>query len=131
MEFWQSEEPPERPVGLTPEASLGLAGFAARLQLAGMLAIHLCGVDCFLRRGELFTLNVGDVDFVGDGAVLKLDNTQTLQRSLSVNTLSEVVVVESQIAIHWLREACSGKADDDLVMGMSAATCQKTFQVDG
>ena len=48
VELWQSEEPPERPVGRTPEALFGLAGSAARLQLAGIVAILLCGFHSFV-----------------------------------------------------------------------------------
>ena len=70
VKLWQSEEPPERPVGLTPEAILGLAGFAARLKLDGLAAILLAGFDGFFRTGELFGLMVGCVDCVNERAII-------------------------------------------------------------
>ena len=76
VRIWQSEEPPERPVGLTPEAVLGLAGLCARLQLQGMAAILLAGIDCFFCTGELFFLTVGAVEFINDGVVVRLDSTK-------------------------------------------------------
>ena len=100
VKLWQSEEPPERPVGLTPEAVLGLAGFAACLQLDGLAAILLAGFDGFFRTGELFALTVGCVTFVNDGAIIRLDSSKGLQRTLSVNTLSEAIVVESKLAMN-------------------------------
>jgi len=129
VRIWQSEEPPERPVGLTPEAVLGLAGFCARLHLQGMAAILLAGFDCFFRTGELFSLTVGAVEFIGDGEILRLDSTKGLQRALTVNTLSEVVVVESKLAIKWLKKACKGKSSDALLLGIPAATCRKLFSL--
>ena len=130
IKLWQSEEPPDRPVGLTPEAILGLAGFAAKLGLFGMAAILLTGFDGFSRSGELFYLTVGSVQFMNGGAVVRLDSSKTLQISLIVNTLSESIVIGSRLAIKWLRRACEGRAPSDLLMGMQAATCRKN-QADG
>ena len=125
LRHWQTEEPPERPVGLTPEAVLGLAGFCVRLSLTGMAAILSAGFDAFFRTGELFALRVKDIDIVNDGAVVRLDPSKSLQRALSVNTLAEAVVIESKLAIKWLKVACKGKSGEDFVLGIKPHLCRK------
>ena len=52
IRLWQSEEPPEKPVAITPLAVLGMAGLAAAMNLPGVAAILLSGFDGFLRSGK-------------------------------------------------------------------------------
>ena len=86
IKLWQSEEPPERPVALTPESVPGMAGIAVALKLPGVCACLLIGFDGFLRTGELFSLTVGAITFAGEAAIITLDNTKSLSRALQDNT---------------------------------------------
>ena len=83
IKLWQSEEPPERPVALSPlVASLGFAGLAAALKLPGAAAVILAGFDGFLRTGEMFKLLVGDVhiNVHQSAAVVTLRDTKGTNR---------------------------------------------------
>ena len=88
----------------------------------------LCGFDGFMRTGEMLTLKVGQVAFMGKAAVLSLENTKTLRRALLAHTLSEALVIENEIAVSWLRRACKGRAKDAFVMDVSPAVFRKLFK---
>ena len=127
IKLWQSEEPPERPVALTPESVLGMAGIAAAMQLPGVCACLLVGFDGFLRTGEMFSLTVGAVTFAGDAAVIALNNTKSLARALQGNTLSEALVIESEVAVKRIKRACKGRASTELLMDVSPRIFRKLF----
>ena len=40
-----------------------------------------------------------------------------------------MVVVESKLAIEWLKKACKEKSSDALLLGIPAATCRKLFSL--
>ena len=102
---WQKLEPPRRVLPLSPLVLCGFAGAAVRLGFTQEAAGLLIGYDCMLRSGELYRLTVGDVAFYDSRAVLSLGFTKMGQRLNS----AEMVVVESQLAVKYLRLACQGR----------------------
>ena len=102
---WHKIEPPARVVPLSP---LLARAFAGACLLTGRLpeaACILTAFDALLRPGELYLLQVKDVTFYGNQAVLALRDTKTGKRKGS----GEMVVVESHLATRYLKLACEGK----------------------
>ena len=106
---------------------LGFAGVDALFQQWGFSAIMLAGYDCFLRSEEMFLLQVADVAFEQGKAILTLHKTKGLSRRLGTRE-KEVVVVESGIAVKYLRRACKDRNPSDPVVGMSAQQFRKVFE---
>ena len=90
-----------------------------------MAAILLAEFDGLFRTGRLFSLTVGNTQFVNGGAGVRLDSSKTLQQSLNVNALSEAVVIECKLAIKLLFKACKGRPAADLVLNIYPAYCLK------
>jgi hypothetical protein len=103
---WQKIEPPNRVVPFSP---LLTRAFAGACVLAGKLAEAACiltAFDALLRPGEIYVLQVRDVTFYANNAVLTLRDTKTGKRKGS----GEMVVVESRLALKFLRRACQGRS---------------------
>ena len=99
---WQRLEPPLRVLPLSPLIVRGFAGAAAHMGFIDEAAALLIGFDCVLRSGELYNLTIGDISFFQNKAVLCLGLSKTGKRTGA----NEMVVVESSLAICWLRKAC-------------------------
>ena len=100
---WQRLEPPLRVLPLSPLLTSAFAGACVLMGFIGEAAGFLIGFDCMLRSGELYNLRRKDITFMRDKAVLSLGKSKTGKRTGA----NEMVVVESCVAVRWLREACS------------------------
>lgn len=101
---WSKAEPPQRAMPIPPVVVLGLAGFFVEAGLIDMCALLLVGFDAFLRSGELFNIIKKDVVMYDKKALIKLPSTKTGNREGHV----QMVVVESPVALRWLRRRLSG-----------------------
>ena len=122
---WQRIEPPLRVIPLSPALVLGFAGLAAEFQLSSVAAGLLLCFDAMLRSGELYSLLVGDITFYRAKAVASLRSTKTGKRTGA----SEMVVVESQLAIYWLKVACSNRHANEPLLCGGAASFRKCFKL--
>ena len=100
--IWQRLEPPLRVLPLSPLLVRGFAGAAVYMGFVAEAAALLIGFDCMLRSGELYNLKIGDITFLQNKAVLCLGQSKSGKRSGT----SEMVVVESALAMTWLKKAC-------------------------
>ena len=101
---WSKAEPAQRAAPVPPVIVLGLAGFFADAGLNDVCALLLVGFDTFLRSGELFSTLRKDVVLYKDRALVRLPSTKTGNR----DGREEMVVVESPVALKWLRRGLSG-----------------------
>ena len=100
---WQRLEPPLRVLPLSPLLVAAFAGACVQMSFIPEAAALLVGFDCMLRSGELYNLRQKDITFLRDKAVLCLGRSKAGKRTGA----NEMVVVESQLAVRWLREACT------------------------
>ena len=100
--------------------------FAGACVLAGKLkaAYLLTAFDALLRPGEIYLLQVQDITFYGDQAVITLRDTKTGKRRSS----GEMVVVESGLAIHYLRLACQRRSPRSLLLRDGAPSFRLLFR---
>ena len=125
LKVWQRVEPPVRVLPLSPLVLLGMAGLAAGLKLADVAAGLLICFDGMLRSGELYHLAVGDVAFYRDRAVLRLGLTKGGNRTGK----EEMVVVNSLVAVKWLRRACCGRSAEEMLLRKGADHFRKCFKL--
>ena len=97
---WQKLVPPLRVLPLSPVLVRGFAGAAAYMGFVAQAL--LIGFDCMLRSGELYSLKIGDITLLRNKAVLCLGQSKSGKRSGA----NEMVVVESSLAISWLKKVC-------------------------
>ncbi|CAE7825917.1 unnamed protein product [Symbiodinium sp. CCMP2592] len=125
VKVWQRLEPPERVLPLSPLLVLGMAGLAAALHQPEIVAGLLVCFDGILRSGELYQLRVGDVTFYATRAALRLGLTKGGKRTGQ----EEMIVINSRIAVRWLRRACANKRDDQLVLHCGADFFRRCFKL--
>ncbi|OLQ13610.1 hypothetical protein AK812_SmicGene2385 [Symbiodinium microadriaticum] len=125
VKVWQRVEPPMRVLPLSPLLVLGMAGLAAGLGLPDIAAGLLICFDGILRSGELYQLRVADVTFYASRASLRLGLTKAGKRTGQ----EEMVVVNSRIAISWLRRACAHRSDDELLIRRGPDFFRKCFKL--
>ena len=123
LNVWEKKEPPKRALPMHPVLLLGMAGMLAYIGATDAVAVLLVGFDTMLRSGELYNLCVKDVSFARERAVLKLRDTKTSSRKSG----DEVVVVESSLAVKWLKRACANKGPEDKVLQMGPYTFRRLF----
>ena len=99
---WQRLEPPIRVLPISPLLVGAFAGAAIHMGFLSEGASLLIGFDCMLRSGELYNLCRKDITFLRDKAVLCLGKSKSGKRTGA----NELVVVESDCAVFWLRQAC-------------------------
>ena len=109
-----------RVLPLSPLVLLGMAGLAARLQLRDVAAGLLICFDGMLRSGELYNLTVGDIH-----AVLRLGLTKSGKRT----GREEMVVINSVVAVAWLRVACQGRSLQEPLLRRGADHFRKCFKL--
>ena len=112
VKVWQKLEPPRRVLPLSPLMIKAMAGAAMAIGFASEASALLVGFDAMLRSGELYELRIKDIAFYGTRAVLSLGMTKTGKRT---NT-SEMVVVESHLAVAALRHACAGRRRSEFLL---------------
>ena len=125
VKVWQRVEPPMRVLPMSPLVVLGMAGLAAGLGLSEVAAGLLVCFDGILRSGELYQLRVSDVTFYTGKAALRLGLTKAGKRSGQ----EEMVVINSYLAVRWLRRACRGKRGSQLVLAQGADFFRKWFKL--
>ena len=120
---WQRIEPPLRVIPLSPALVLGFAGVAAEFRLSSVAAGLLLYFDTMLRSGELYSLLVGDSTLYRANSVVSLRSAKTGKRIGA----SEMLVVESQLAIYWLKVACSNRHANEPLLCGGTASFRKCF----
>ena len=125
LKVWQKVEPPMRVLPLSPLVLLGMAGLAARLRLQDVAAGLLICFDGMLRSGELYNLTVGDITFYRRHAVLRLGLTKSGKRT----GREEMVVINSVIAVAWLKVACRGRSLQEPLLRRGADHFRKCFKL--
>jgi len=125
LKVWQKVEPPMRVLPISPLILLGMAGLAARLGLQDVAAGLLVCFDGMLRSGELYNLTVGDVTFYHQHAVLRLGLTKSGKRTGK----EEMVVINSLLAVAWLRRACRRRSPSEPLLRRGADHFRKCFKL--
>ncbi|CAE7721934.1 unnamed protein product [Symbiodinium sp. CCMP2592] len=125
LKVWQKVEPPMRVLPMSPLILLGMAGLAARLCMPDVSAGLLICFDGMLRSGELYTLAVGDVTFYRQHAVLRLGLTKSGKRTGK----EEMVVINSVVAVNWLRVACRNRPFREPLLRKGADHFRKCFKL--
>ena len=122
---WQRLEPPRRVLPISPLLTLGFAGVCYHLGCVAECAGLLVCFDAMLRSGELYQLRIRDITFYESKAVLSLGFTKTGKR----NNSSEMVVVESPIALKFLRRACAQGEPHSFLLPKGPRFFRKLFQI--
>ncbi|CAE7564216.1 unnamed protein product, partial [Symbiodinium sp. CCMP2456] len=125
LKVWQKVEPPMRVLPISPLILLGMAGLAARLGLQDVAAGLLACFDGMLRSGELYNLTMGDVTFYRQHAVLRLGLTKSGKRT----GREEMVVINSLLAVTWLRRACRRRSPSEPLLRRGADHFRKCFKL--
>ncbi|CAE7765025.1 unnamed protein product [Symbiodinium sp. CCMP2592] len=125
VKVWQRIEPPMHVLPLSPLVVLGMAGLAAGVGLSEVAAGLLVCFDGLLRSGEFYQLRVSDATFYSDRAALRLGLTKGGKRTGQ----EEMVIINSCLAVRWLRKACAGKRGSQLVMTQGAGLFRKWFKI--
>ena len=121
---WQKLEPPRRVLPLSPLIVRAMAGAAWSLGFLAEASGLLLAFDAMLRSGELYQLRIKDIKFYGTRAVISLGYTKTGKR----NNATEMVVVESKLAVQSLQRACKGKHRNDLLLARGARVFRTLFK---
>lgn len=112
VKVWQKLEPPRRVLPISPLVIGAFAGVACELGYLAEASAMLVGFDAMLRSGELYRLKIKDIKFYGQRAVLSLGFTKTGKRA----NATEMVVVESKLAVSLLRQACHNRDRNDYLL---------------
>ena len=123
VRVWHRLEPPLRVLPISPLLIGAFAGAAIRMGLVAEGAAFLVGFDCMLRSGELYHLRRKDITFLRDKAVLCLGKSKSGKRTGE----KEMVVVESNTAVRWLKIACSGISLEDNLLYRGERFFRKLF----
>lgn len=121
---WRKIEPPSRVVPISP---LLTRAFAGACVLAGKIPAAAClltAFDALLRPGEMYLLRVGDITFYSCQAVITLRDTKTGRR----HTSGEMVVVESRLAVHYLKLACEHRSVQSPVFAGGPTAFRQLFK---
>lgn len=100
-----------------------MAGAAWALGFTAEASALLTGFDAMLRSGELYNLRIKDVAFYGSRAVLSLGFTKTGKR----NNTTEMVVVESKLAVTSLKLVCAGRRQNEFLLARGARVFRCVF----
>ena len=101
----------------------GFAGAAAHMGFVAEAAAFLVGFDCMLRSGELYNLKIEDITFLRNKAVLCLGQSKSGKRTGA----NEMVVVESSLAITWLKKACRNSTKTSKLLWRGERFFRKLF----
>ena len=123
VKVWQKLEPPRRVLPISPLVIRAFAGAAVYLGLLPEAAGMLIAFDAMLRSGELYRLKVGDISFYSSKAVLSLGYTKMGIRTNN----AEMVVVESQLALKYLRLACRHRSRSELLLPRGERAFRELF----
>eukprot|EP00435_Cladocopium_sp_Y103_P044257 s197_g12.t1 len=121
---WQKIEPPARVVPLSPFLTRAFAGACVLVDKIAEAACILTAFDALLRPGELYLLQVRDITFYTNQAVITLRDTKTGKRKGS----GEMVVVESKLATRYLRLACQGRSPRENLLRDGAPAFRLLFR---
>ena len=123
LKTWHRKEPPVRVMPMHPLLLLGMAAVIYDQDFLSVAAMMLVGFDCMLRSGEIYRLQVKDIIFSSDRAVLNLRDTKTSQ----LTGYKDMVVCESSLAVTLLKSACKHRHPDDTVLAVSPSKFRKLF----
>lgn len=112
VKVWQKLEPPRRVLPISPLVVGAFAGVACELGYLAEASALLVGFDTMLRSGELYRLKIRDIKFYNQRAVLSLGFTKTGKRT----NATEMVVVESKLAVTLLRKACANRRRHEFLL---------------
>ena len=121
---WQKIEPPERVVPISPLLTRAFAGACIIAGKVSEAACILTAFDALLRPGEIYLLKVKDISFYSQNAVITLRDTKTGKRKSS----AEMVVVESHLALKFLRRACQNRAPNSPLLVDGAPSFRQLFK---
>jgi hypothetical protein len=121
---WQKIEPPERVVPISPLLTRAFAGACIIAGKVSEAACILTAFDALLRPGEIYLLKVKDISFYSQNAVITLRDTKTGKRKSS----AEMVVVESRLALKFLRRACQNRAPNSPLLVDGAPSFRQLFK---
>lgn len=121
---WQKIEPPSRVVPLSPLLTRAFAGACLLTGRVAEAACVLTAFDALLRPGELYLLQVRDIMFFSNQAVITLRDTKTGKRRSS----GEMVVVESSLATYYLQLACQHRPARSVLLQDGAPAFRLLFR---
>jgi hypothetical protein len=128
LRAWQRAEPPNRAVPFSPPLLLGFAGACVAIKEIEAAAFLLVGFDTMARTGELFNVLARHVSFFKYKnywrAVIMLEHTKTTPRK----NAKEMLVVESHLAVTFLRLAVHGKPPGMPMLTMKPQRMRLLFQ---
>ena len=125
MKAWSREEPSQRATPFSPILLLGFAGAAVAVGHIELAAFLLVGFDTFARTGELMRIQVCHVSFAKEKAIIRLEQSKTAVRK----NASEMLIVESSVAVRFLRLALNGKMPGQLMLQMTPSRFRTAFQL--
>lgn len=120
---WQKIEPPTRVVPLSPLLTKAFAGACVLTGRIPQAAVILLAFDALLRPGELYLLRRRDITFFHHHAVVTLRDSKSGKRK----GITEMVVVNSLVAVFWLRKACKPLKPNDLLLGEGPPSFRQLF----
>eukprot|EP00438_Fugacium_kawagutii_P036537 Skav228171 [mRNA] locus=scaffold1728:18157:20618:+ [translate_table: standard] len=123
VKTWHRLEPPTRVVPLSPLLCLAFAGACIHCNRIAEAAALLVGFDALLRPGEICAMQCRDVTFLKDHAVIHHRDTKTGKRKGA----GEMVIVDSQIAVKWLRRALCRRAPHERLVPGSLSAFRQLF----
>ena len=123
LRTWHKLEPASRVLPMHPLLIMGMASVTLQLGYLDIAALMLVGFECFLRSAEIYTLEVRDIHFYRDKAVLKLRDTKTSKRT----GFDEMVLCHSVLATKLLKLACQNKKPHDTVLDSNPYMFRKLF----
>ena len=121
---WQKLEPPSRVVPFSPLLTRAFAGACVLVGKVAEAACILTAFDALLRPGEIYMLQVCDITFYQQNAVITLRDTKTGKR----RSTGEMVVVESILALKFLRLACHNRPPRSLLLEQGAPAFRLLFK---
>lgn len=124
VKTWNRLEPPTRVVPLSPLLCRAFAGACLYTGRIAEAAAILVGFDAMLRPGEIYQVRARDVSFLRNRAIIHLRDTKTGKRKGA----SELVIVESAIAVKWLSQAMDYMAPNARLVGSSMPAFRQLFQ---
>lgn len=124
VKTWNRLEPPTRVIPLSPLLCLAFAGACVHTNRVAEAAALLVAFDALLRPGEIFALRCRDVTFIKNTAVVHSRDTKTGKRKGA----AEMVLVESKVAVKWLRSALQNSPPNARLLSGSMATFRQLFQ---
>ena len=121
MSLWQRLEQPRRATPLDPSLLLAFAGTFWKWKWEDLACLTVVGFCGLLRTGEMFTLQRHNVVLSkrkGQPSIIFLYDTKTAKRNMLT---AEKVLIHEECGQFCLRYLCRGKANDDMLVDVSAA----------